>query len=89
MKLDLSEKWCMKMAELEDGHEVGAGMAAADPGVDFTEQWACVTCSSKIWLGELIFRGSKPLKQSLVCPKCGSCDVHRADGSVSSVTNGE
>lgn len=31
MKYNFSKEWCEKMAQLENGHEVGAGILAKDP----------------------------------------------------------
>jgi hypothetical protein len=31
MKLNLMKEWCARMADLEDGEEIGAGRLAADP----------------------------------------------------------
>lgn len=31
MKIDIPKDWCINMANMEDGQEVGAGLAARDP----------------------------------------------------------
>lgn len=34
MKFEFSKDWCLRMAEVEDNEEIGAGLIAADPAFD-------------------------------------------------------
>ena len=34
MKIDIDKDWCLRMAEREDGEEIGAGLLAIDPVFD-------------------------------------------------------
>lgn len=44
------------------------------------QRWACLNCSSTLQVGELIIKADNPWNRAMMCPKCKSFEVVRAEG---------